>query len=287
MKLTLDSINALKTQGQQLLGRLSHAADELRNGNVPNLGGTDFGGTSKSKSTFSVQSFMSNMVANDLALTSHFMVTLNHPSAPKFAQFAAYSTTLPGYTVNTMEVRRYGVGPTYSYPVSNVNPEYTINFYIDAGGEILYFFQSWANRVFNMQVSDAPDSPPHYVANYKSEYAIDVDIDLFNRQKDTYFRYRLHNMYPTLIGNAELQWGDSNIFRLPVSFKYDSYETAQMGVTTKKIDNTQGNGLLNDVRSAFDEAGNVLGQVRGIQSFVQSASTQIRNLDLNNIFPRG
>ncbi len=284
-KLTLDSIRALQSQGTNALGRLRNGLDELRNGNFPSFGGADFAQTNKDKAAFSITAFQSQMLGRDIALTSHYRVTLNSPSAPRFISFAACQTSIPGYTVNTMEVRRYGVGPTYSYPVANINPEISISFYVDAGGDILRFFQGWANQVFNMNVSDAPDAPTHYVARYKSEYAVDLEIELLDRQKNPYFGYKLKKLYPTLIGNAELMWGDSQIFRLPVSFKYDSYETYSYEVTGAKTP-VQG-GILNDIRQAFNEAGEFYDTFQSIRGEIENTTNTIRNISFENIFPRG
>lgn len=290
MKLTLDSIRALQDQGTNALGRLRNGIDELRNGNFPNFGGADFAATDKDKAKFSINAFMGQLIAKDLALTSHFFVTLQVAGAPSLLSFAACATSLPGYTVNTMEVRRYGVGPAYSYPVSNAIPELPITFYVDARGEILSFFQDWANRVFNMQVSDAPDAPAHYVASYKSEYVASIDIDLLDRTKEVHSKYSLRNAYPVLVGQTELAWGDSGIMRLPVTFKFDSYTFSRQSAAP--VDKTQQQGgVLNDIRQAFVEAGSVYDQVQGFRGAIENSVNQVRNINIeNNIlpsFPRG
>lgn len=283
MKLTLDSIRNLQTQGDNALGRLRNGLDELRNGNFPNFGGADFAGTDKDKAKFSINAFMGQLISRDLALTSHFFVTLQVPGAPSMLSFAACATSLPGYTVNTMEVRRYGVGPAYSYPVSNAVPELQISFYVDAKGEILAFFQTWANKVFNMQVSDAPDAPPHYVASYKSEYAANIDIDLLDRSKDVHSKYALRNAYPVVVGQTELAWGDSGIMRLPVTFRFDSY-TFENPAAPAVDKNGQRGGVLNDIRQAFNEAGDVYDQIQGFRGAIENTVGQIRNINVDNLF---
>jgi hypothetical protein len=280
-KLTLDSIRALQTQGNNLLGRLRNGVDELRNGNFPNFGGSDFSTTSKDKAKFSVNAFMGQLAGRDFALTTHFMVTVNHPLAQQLS-FAACATTLPGFTVNTMEVRRYGVGPATSTPVTSVIPDITINFYIDARGDILFFFQDWAVNVFNTVVSESPDAPAHYVSRYKSEYAMDIDITLYNREKDAFGNYRMQKAFPILIGNAELAWGDSQILRLPVTFKYDSYAFEQVSQVQDKSIRERG-GLLNDIRQAFTEAGDTT----SIRDTIEQTRNQISNFNLRGLFPGG
>jgi hypothetical protein len=280
-KLTLDSIRALQTQGTNALGRLRNGIDELRNGNFPNFGGDSFSNTSKDKAKFSVNAFMGQLAGRDLALTTHYMVTVNHPLGQQLS-FAACGTTLPGFTVNTMEVRRYGVGPTTSTPVTSVNPDLTINFYIDAKGDILFFFQDWAVNVFNTIVDDSPDSGPHYVSRYKSEYALDIDITLYNREKDAYGNYRMRKAFPILIGNAELAWGDSQILRLPVTFKYDNYVFEQVSQTQDKSLRERG-GFLNDIRQAFTEAGDLYDMGRSIYDSVERTRNQIGSIVGSNI----
>jgi hypothetical protein len=286
MKLSLDSIRSLQSQGTNALGRLRNGIDELRNGNFPSFGGADFAATDKDKAKFSINAFMGNLISKDLALTTHFFVTIQVSDAPTLLSFAACATSLPGYTVNTMEVRRYGVGPTYSYPVSNSLPELPITFYVDARGEVLSFFQAWANRVFNMQVSDAPDVPAHYVASYKSEYTADINIVLVDRTKEVYSQDTLRKCYPVQIGQAELAWGDSSIMRLPVTFRFDSYDYVALTAPPTTRPEASG-GFLNDVRQAFNEAGNMYDFVQGVRGEIDNTVNQVRNINISNIFPRG
>ena len=193
-------------------GVVQGVADFTLNGQLPNFGG---------QGRFNLNRFKSEFVRLDPALTSHFFVTI--PAGGKQSSLVSFSCAgadLPGVTFNTTEARRYGVGPTYSYPTSNVLTDVQFSFMCDSTGIIQDYFHQWMNRIFEYNL----DADLPYTSAYLRDYATTLTIELFNRKKNVYYTFELVDAYPFAVGNAQLSWEGSTLMRLPVSFKFKTYK---------------------------------------------------------------
>ena len=198
-------------------------------------------------SEFSINKFTSKI--NDLGgLTQNnrFLVTVSFPSetkVPKAArefgvqgrafQFLCSSSSLPGFSFTTTEVRRHGYGPMTFYPSNIIYPELPLNFFIDNKGKMLEFLHSWFNTVVftgNTPGVDREntDGAKPFEMYYKKEYEAKIIITLLNQHNDSVIEYEIEGVVPASLADTTLEWGSSDLMQVSTTFRFDTYKVTSI-----------------------------------------------------------
>jgi len=184
---------------------------------------------------FKVSDFLSHFNKhNEFARTSKFEVRIAPPTGvPNLAtydlRFQCEATELPGYNVNTVENRQYGVGlPIASAPVAFA--DITLTFICAGDMWEKKLFDTWMNAVIPIN---------NYNPRYKDDYiSSKIEICQFDGVATSeqatatsakIYSAILFNAFPISIGALNLNWADDGIHRLPVTFKYDYWESGIKG----------------------------------------------------------
>jgi len=151
------------------------------------------------------------------------------------------STSLPGLSLATTEVRRYGYGPVERKPYTPIFNDIQLSFIADGKGEVQRFFTTWMHNIVNFTgagrgpagVRNSGEQPP-YIANYKFDYCCQMLIRVYNNKGEAVYEYTLNQAYPTLMGEIGLNWADTDqLVRLPITFTFlDWNSTLITGQTT-------------------------------------------------------
>ena len=266
---TSDSINKGIAKATQLAG----LANMLSGGAL--FGG---GGLSPSKNKKDVVNFLSTVEKlNGLQRTSHFYVEIAMPKAlSSFMQFAptisflTESASLPGVSLATTDVRRYGYGPVEKKPYAPIFVDTTLTFFVDNTGLIQRFFYSWMNSIvkYNTLVNGgiAKNTPKDvnlapFEVGFKDDYATDITITTIDESGENVTQVKMYDAYPIFMGDIPLSWADSDtIARLPITFTYFNYNIVN-------FDAKPGEGL------AKKPGGDLLGTLQKAASAVQILST--------------
>lgn len=179
---------------------------------------------------FKVSDFLSHFNKhNDFAKTSKFDVRINAPkgltdlSIMKDLRFQCETTELPGYSINAVDNRLYGVStPVASAPTSF--SDITLTF-ICAG-------DMWERKVFDRWMNFIVPIN-NYNVRYKEDYCSDISINQYtdiaasdkqttiSSEQQLIYSIKLFNAFPISTGAMGLNWADDNFHRLTVTFKYD------------------------------------------------------------------
>lgn len=151
----------------------------------------------------------------------------------------AESVRVPGIAINTAQVNRYGVGPIQKFPNNGNFTDTAITFICDKDSLVWAFFYHWLNGVFAFDEKN-PDSGKDittYRANYKQDYCVDINIDVFeygsNAETDeagvTTIKpsssFLLYDAFPTSMNDVTLDWGtNNNIVKLTITFAFTDWE---------------------------------------------------------------
>lgn len=193
--------------------------------------------------TFSIARFQSNFVGQR---TNHFRVIISTPRClrangtvpggitPERLSFLCDNTSLPGLSLASSEVRRYGVGPIEKKPYAPVFADINMTFITDTQGGVLKFFHQWMRNIVNFTSQGRgpsgtsfgspgaglrPMSP--YEVSYKSEYESEVTIILYDTTGVPSYTIRLHRAFPLFINEIPLSWAAADeILRIPVTFTF-------------------------------------------------------------------
>lgn len=156
-------------------------------------------------------------------------------------------SSIPGLSFNVTPILRYGYGAIEKKPASPSFTDLNFIFLGDANGDTWRFFQSWMRMMNNYSLSSGirgqnstnngsattkglgqvggVNQSPFEVA-YKSEYASDVNIIVYNDLGDETFNIALYEAYPVFLGDIGINWADNNtIMRIPITLTFQSWSS--------------------------------------------------------------
>lgn len=154
--------------------------------------------------------------------------------------FLCESASLPGVSLATSDVKRFGYGPIEKKPYAPTFVDTTLSFFVDATGLVQKFFYKWMNgivRFDNMPLSGYyPAGPSTLMApfevNYKEQYRSDILITTVNETNDDIINIRLIDAYPLFMGDVALSWADTDsIARLPITFTYYTWKIENLNIS--------------------------------------------------------
>jgi hypothetical protein len=211
-----------------------------------------------------LSNFISNINALDgVQRTAYFYVEIPMPKVfgnkiqSQTLSLLCDSTSLPGVSLATSEIRRYGFGALEKKPYAPVFVDVSMSFICDAYGAIPNIFYQWMRRIVNfsslpqegsISTATAKQLNPFEV-NYKTDYSVDIFIVTVNDQNDEITTVVLNEAYPIFIGDMSLSWADTDqIARLPVTFTYYNWKMLRFNI--KQEINAPSQGFLQTLLKA-------------------------------------
>lgn len=171
---------------------------------------------------FNVNQFRDHFAKHDdFARTSKFDVRIAAPPGLELSasdlRFQCEATELPGYTVNTVDGRYYGVAnPVASFPTF---ADLTLTFVCAGDFWEKKLFDRWMNLVIPVN-----DYNPRYKIDYVSPK---IEINQFaefastSNSAQVIYNVQFYEAFPTAIAPLSLNWSDDGIHRLAVTFRYE------------------------------------------------------------------
>jgi len=180
---------------------------------------------------------------DDFAKTSKFDVRITAPTKLGLnatdLRFQCETTELPGYTVNTVDGRYYGVAsPVASFPTFG---DLTLTFICSGDFWEKKLFDKWLNLVIPVE-SYNPEYREVYLApsleiNQFSEYGFlppaselrnETAVAGIDDRPKLMYKVQFFNIFPTTIAPMNLNWADDGIHRLVVTFRYEYWTTGDV-----------------------------------------------------------
>lgn len=205
--------------------------------------------------------FLANYAAHfDFAKASKFLVLIYQPSGlvaggllggligqTKATQFLAKGLNaaslsfqceqaqLPGYTINTVEQKIFGAPWSIAATPGDYQP---LELTFICAGDLWErkFFEDWmeftlpkgsirrsADNIVRNLVNADGTSRAAGSATYRDEYISTIQVIQFHEVGIPSARYTFEEAYPVSIAPQPLNWGDDQIHRLSVTFKYTTW----------------------------------------------------------------
>lgn len=172
---------------------------------------------------FKPDDFLVNFAKHkDFAKVSKFHVEIAKPANFGFGgldfkelRFQCEAAELPGYNINTVDARIYGVpAPVASFASFN---DITLTFICAGDLWEKKLFDYWVNYIVPIN---------NYHLRYKNEYVSSkINITQFYETGEPSYIVSLFNAFPITLSPLTLNWGDDGIHKLSVTFKYDYWAT--------------------------------------------------------------
>jgi hypothetical protein len=134
-------------------------------------------------------------------------------------RFQCETAELPGYNINTVDNKIYGVStPVASFPSFS---DLSLTFICAGDFWEKKLFDKWLNLVIPIN---------RYNPNYKYSYTTDIEINQYTDYADSQipkpiYTAKIFKAFPISISPLQMNWGDDGIHRLTVVFKYDYWTT--------------------------------------------------------------
>lgn len=136
----------------------------------------------------------------------------------------AESCRLPGMMIDTIETRRYGVGPQIKTGTNARFEPFSASFLIDKDFALYKFFYGWLNTVFNFGNDLNGNKPAQFMAEYKDLYATAVFVSVYENSGVMKNTYQFEDAFPVSVSDPALSWRDSNTpYKFDVTFAYTNW----------------------------------------------------------------
>lgn len=176
--------------------------------------------------------------------------------------FYCTDINLPGISMASTEVRRYGVGPIQRVPYSPIFADTTFTFLADGRGVIHTFFMEWMRRMINytrsgntLQAQLQYGEP--YEVEYKSNYqSPGIQIEVFDKTGKRIQVIVMYDAYPLNIGEVMMSYANTDeIARIPVTFTFRDFEIVESALEPSPLIG----GVFNTASDAVYQAGSEVG----------------------------
>lgn len=138
--------------------------------------------------------------------------------------------TIPGMSLQSTDVKRYGVGTVQKMPVgAQVYGDVTLSILLDGYGEIYHFWETWMRKIYEFNgVSSGASGPkgnafPTYVTEYKDQYTTDMQIVVYDQFGNTIQKINLKEAFPSSMRDIQLAWSSEGLMRLQVGISYTEH----------------------------------------------------------------
>lgn len=210
-------------------------------------------------------------------------------------RFFCKSITFPGINLETVENRPYGVGMPVRHPTGMSAQDLNAIFLLDSGHQVLGFFHSWMQDVYNYRASDLGGANMYnsnqavYELGYHHDYSCNILIKYFSsHDPNAYYECMLEGAYPTQVGSIDLSWeSNDQIATLPISFAFEKINFSGAASGPIESRTSRSFGLL-DYITSIGSVGQAIDSIRKPTS-VQDAINLFTNVaytwdNLRNIF---
>lgn len=181
------------------------------------------------------------------------------------------SFNVPGKSIQTSDVRRFGVGPLMKTPVGSTGQNTTtITVIGDAQGRFYNFYYLWLNSIVRTEGLDKAwtqtlnDAYP-YEVSYFEDYAANITMHEHNVRMDVVTETALLGAFPISISDKQMNWNNTGMMTFTVEFAY-RYITIK-DVETNVVAFTRPPAKTNlGIVAALIKAGNAIQLAQSIRS---------------------
>lgn len=144
------------------------------------------------------------------------------------------SVKLPGIISDTIETRRYGVGPVIRTTTNVKFEPISISVISDKDFNLYKFFYTWFSTTFDFNGNSYRSSVPTYLTEYKEYYYTSLLVNVYDNVGESPKNvYRFNEAFPTGLSEPSLSWSNNNsLYKFYVTFSYTNWEMNNKPLTS-------------------------------------------------------
>jgi hypothetical protein len=160
--------------------------------------------------------------------------------------YRCVAASLPGLTMRTTDMNRYGIGIYEKIPFSANYTDVSLTFLMDRYGDQYNFWYSWFNYVFGVSGAvnyqnifgtvSGNNSRPFYTAEYKDNYTATITITVYDLEGNDNLVVTLLDAYPITLNDIALNWTDNNnLMKLTTTITFREWILGYDGGSSTKL----------------------------------------------------
>lgn len=215
---------------------MAYSISDIRN----TIGQNGLLSTNKFLVYFASPSIMENISINSLD-SKHSAAA---GSSESLIQLRAESAKIPGISLMTGDVNRYGLGPMQKMAFNTAFTETSLTFVADKKAEIYNYFYTWLNGIFDFAgvsngSNEVANRDPSYQAQYKKYYVTDLNVYVFDNYGNRVQTVIMRDAFPISLNEVTLNWASSNeVMRLVVNLSFKDWVMDKVSASAPDIQPT-------------------------------------------------
>lgn len=188
---------------------------------------------------FNIENFRKNIEKYGYADNNSYSVLVQTPpilggssTNPERMSFRIDQIRVPGISLQTADINRYGIGPTQRQPLNAQFQEVSMSVLGDRECQFWQFWYEWTRAIFQFNGAGSGNQVPNYTTEYKDQYASTIVIFIYDHEGRPVQQVNLFEAYPTAIRDFPLAWGDPGLLKINVSLIYTEYTIQRIGPNT-------------------------------------------------------
>ena len=189
--------------------------------------------------SFNISSFSSNIGRYGVLQNNKFVVFFTPPlpiafntfsdigdvfntfNTARMIQLRSESARIPGVSIQSQDVKRYGVGVTQKMPHNAAFTDTSLTFVADRDSTIHRFFYSWLTNIVDFNGRSIFRNVPSYGVSYKDDITTDIYIFVFDNSGNVSELVTLYDAFPNSMNDVALDWGNTDtVMKITVGFTF-------------------------------------------------------------------
>lgn len=182
-------------------------------------------------------------------------------------RFGCNGASLPGTNIDSIDLRRHGMGFQEFFPTGVSFFELQTSFYASADAELIRFFNQWTRNIIDFDVDT--DTSQRFRAYYRDNYVSQVQVTQFTTDGNPVLTYTYIDAFPVAIRPIGVRWSSRDeITEFEVAWKYTTWREESNPTISKPLSSYGFSNLT------------IPSQRTGLQGFpaIQNPTRQFSNL---------
>ena len=219
---------------------------------------------------FDISEFKSVALRRGIAKKNLYLARLSPISGLSWnLMFFTDGVNLPTIDLDTMQIRRYGYGPSEAVPFRPVFAPLQMTFIVENSQRnvITQALSSISSITQFMNYDTMQDNIVNsrgvlcnpYEVGYKGGYEFDVEVFVYNEIGDTIIQYVFRNCFIKNIRDIQLGWNQNDQYmQVGLTFNYTDYSITSLGNPLEAAASNLINGVVNTLQTDAYNAINII-----------------------------